>query len=119
MKIQKRNTFGSPSLLIIAESESDSRLIDECFSDQIPTYIIGKADLSDGYGDHYISLRRMPCLSRDDLGRVVRDAWIQWAKGQLICKPSWTTSYDNLPEDDKEVDRQIGEAIIAALTRKS
>lgn len=49
--------------------------------------------------------------SRDELGRVVRNAWVQWAKQQPDPKPHWLTPYDQLSEADKEADRQIGEAV--------
>ena len=49
--------------------------------------------------------------SRDDLGRVVRDAWIAWARTQPNPKPSWLVPYRDLAEPDKEADRLIGEAV--------
>jgi hypothetical protein len=48
---------------------------------------------------------------RDTLGRIVREAWVRWARTQPNPKPSWLTSYDGLPEPDREADRQIGEAV--------
>jgi hypothetical protein len=50
-------------------------------------------------------------IPRDDLGRMVREAWVRWAKTQPSPKTSWLAPYDDLPEPDKEADRQIGEAI--------
>ncbi len=50
-------------------------------------------------------------IDRDDLGRVVREAWIVWAREQPVVKPSWLVPYDDLPEADKEADRRIGEAV--------
>ncbi len=50
-------------------------------------------------------------LDRDALGRIVRDAWIEWALSQPNPKPSWLVPYDDLSEPDKEADRQIGEAV--------
>lgn len=50
-------------------------------------------------------------ISRDTLGRAVRKAWIQWANDQPEPKPSWFVTYDDLPERDKEADRQIGEML--------
>lgn len=52
---------------------------------------------------------------RDVLGRLVRNAWIRWARTQPHPKPSWLVPYDNLDEADKEADRQIGEAIASAF----
>lgn len=54
-------------------------------------------------------------VDRDVLGRVVRKAWVQWARTQLNAKPSWLVPYDSLTESDKEADRQIGEAVAHAL----
>lgn len=48
---------------------------------------------------------------RDQLGRIVREAWIRWAQQQPSPKPSWLVPYDELSEADKEADRQIGEAV--------
>lgn len=50
-------------------------------------------------------------FDRDTLGRMVREAWVQWAMTQPNPKPSWTIPYEDLAEPDKEADRQIGEAI--------
>jgi hypothetical protein len=55
-------------------------------------------------------------MSRDDLGRLVREAWVRWALTQPSPKPSWLVPYDELSEPDKEADRQIGAALRAALT---
>jgi hypothetical protein len=50
-------------------------------------------------------------FDRDTLGRLVREAWVRWAQTQPNPKPTWLAPYDDLPEPDKEADRQIGEAI--------
>lgn len=50
-------------------------------------------------------------LDRDDLGRLVRAAWVDWAMKQPNPKPSWLLPYDELSEADREADRQIGEAV--------
>ncbi len=49
--------------------------------------------------------------NREDGGRAVRTAWIQWAKTQENPKPSWLTSWEQLAESDKEADRCIWDAI--------
>ena len=54
--------------------------------------------------------RSLP-FSRDEYGRMVREAWVRWAQTQLNPKPSWLVPYDELSEPDKEADRQIGEAV--------
>jgi hypothetical protein len=53
----------------------------------------------------------LPVISREFLGRVVREAWVKWAQQQPNPKPSWLAPYDELSEADKEADRQIGEAV--------
>lgn len=50
-------------------------------------------------------------FDRDTVGRMVREAWVRWAKTQPSPKPSWLVPYDDLNEADKEADRQIGEAV--------
>lgn len=51
--------------------------------------------------------------ARDVLGKVVRDIWIEWAWQQPVAKQSWVTPYEQLAEEDKEVDRRIGERLFA------
>ena len=48
---------------------------------------------------------------REELGQLVRQAWVQWALTQPNPKPSWLVPYGRLDEPDKEADRQIGEAV--------
>jgi hypothetical protein len=48
---------------------------------------------------------------RERLGRIVREAWVRWAKTRPDPKPSWLLSYDELSEPDREADCQIGEAV--------
>ncbi len=50
-------------------------------------------------------------FDREQLGRMVREAWVDWARTQPNPKPSWLVPYDELSEPDKEADRQIGERI--------
>lgn len=49
--------------------------------------------------------------NRDLFGRLVRDAWVQWALEQPNPKASWLVPYDELSEPDKEADRRIGECV--------
>lgn len=49
-------------------------------------------------------------VDRDAGGRIVRQAWVEWALEQPNRKPSWLVPYDELSEPDKEVDRRIYEA---------
>lgn len=50
-------------------------------------------------------------FTRDELGRMVREAWVRWALTLPDPKPSWLAPYHMLDEVDKEADRQIGEAV--------
>lgn len=52
-------------------------------------------------------------LNREDGGRLVRDAWIRWARQQPNPKPSWLVEWDDLPEADKEADRCIWDEVSA------
>jgi hypothetical protein len=47
----------------------------------------------------------------ETLGKRVREVWIMWAKEQPNPKDSWLTSWEELSEPDKEVDRRIGIAL--------
>jgi hypothetical protein len=60
MKLTKRKFAGSDVswLVLIAENESESAMIDETLGCcNLPIIIAGEVDLSDGYGEHYIRLR--------------------------------------------------------------
>lgn len=48
---------------------------------------------------------------REQLGQIVREVWIAWAKEQPAPKPSWLVPWESLSEPDKEVDRRIGERL--------
>lgn len=69
--------------------------------------------------------KAIPDISdRDQLGRLVREAWVGWAGKQSRPKASWLVPYDELTELDKEADRCIGEhlllvAVPAALAYKA
>jgi transcriptional regulator with XRE-family HTH domain len=58
--------------------------------------------------------RPLPC-TRDVLGRLVRAAWVRWARQQQEPKAEWLLSYDEIGEDQREVDCQIGEAVARAV----
>lgn len=51
---------------------------------------------------------------REAGGRIVREAWIRWARTHPDPKPSWLVPYDELSEHDREADRQIYEACVAS-----
>lgn len=61
----------------------------------------------------------MDNVSRETLGRVVRDAWIAWAEEQPNAKPSWLVPWDLLAEPDKEADRRIGQAVKDYVSRET
>ena len=48
---------------------------------------------------------------REFLGRIVRSAWVAWAKEQPVPKQSWLLPWAELSESQKEADRRIGEAV--------
>src|ERR1700730_16063496 len=50
-------------------------------------------------------------FERDELGRLVREAWVRWALTQPNPKQTWLVPYNELEECDKEADRHIGESI--------
>lgn len=58
--------------------------------------------------------------SDEELGRMVRDTWVAWAREQpdTADHPSWTRLWDALSERDKDADRRIGRALfdLGALT---
>lgn len=49
----------------------------------------------------------------EELGKLVREVWIEWAQKQPNCKDSWLVRWDGLSEPDKEVDRLIGSRLFA------
>lgn len=57
-------------------------------------------------------------INRDQLGELVRLAWIEWAIEQPDPKSSWLVPYQDLPEADKEVDRRIGEFVAGVLRKQ-
>lgn len=48
---------------------------------------------------------------REVLGRIVRRAWVEWAREQPNPKASWLVPYEELSEADKDADCRIGEAV--------
>jgi len=55
--------------------------------------------------------------SREALGRVVRQVWVEWAREQPNPKPSWLTPWEDLDDGQREVDMRIGEALFTAGKR--
>ena len=58
-------------------------------------------------------------MTPDDLGRLVRKTWVEWAHGQPAPKSSWLMPWEDLPEPDREVDRRIGVAVVVAVLRET
>jgi len=56
----------------------------------------------------------------EQLGKVVRDAWVKWAKTRPEAKPSWLVEWEALPSSDpqREVDILIGQAVSNFLLEK-
>lgn len=52
-------------------------------------------------------------LNRERLGQIVREVWVECAKTLDDPKPSNLLSWDELDEWNKEVDRKIGERVVA------
>lgn len=55
-------------------------------------------------------------MTRDDLGKAVRDGWVKWAKTQPDPKSSWLVPWEDLNETDREADRCIGDGLVAYLS---
>lgn len=53
--------------------------------------------------------------SHEELGRVVRETWVAWAREQPDCKPSWLVPWDELDAGQREVDMRIGAGVVKAL----
>jgi hypothetical protein len=53
----------------------------------------------------------------DDLGKLVRDTWIEWAKEQSNPKASWIVPYEGLSQPDKVADIRTGTADEEACTK--
>jgi hypothetical protein len=51
---------------------------------------------------------------REQRGRLVRETWVTWAKRHRSPKKSWLVGWDDLDEDQREVDMLIGEAVAEA-----
>jgi hypothetical protein len=47
-------------------------------------------------------------------GRLVRRNFVRWAREQRNPKPSWLLKWDEIDDDQREVDMRIGEAVAAA-----
>jgi hypothetical protein len=50
---------------------------------------------------------------REELGKLVRDTWVAWAREQANAKLTWLLRWDQLDAGQREVDMRIGEAVAA------
>ena len=51
-------------------------------------------------------------VTREELGRKVREQWIAWARsGTVVPKPHWLLPYDSLAPPEQEADNLIGEEL--------
>lgn len=53
-------------------------------------------------------------MTREELGRQVRQVWVTWAREQTDPKPSWLMPWEDLDDGQREVDMRIGEALVKA-----
>lgn len=51
----------------------------------------------------------MKDLDREELGKIVRWAWVEYCLEIHDTKPSHIAPWEELPEQDKEADRRIGD----------
>lgn len=57
-------------------------------------------------------------IDRESLGKIVRRAWVNWAKEQENPPAEWLTPWSELEEKYQEADRRIGEAVQRAILRE-
>lgn len=57
-------------------------------------------------------------MDREQLGREVRNVWVAFAKEQHDPKPAHLVGWDELDENNKEVDRRIGEHIAQLVAQE-
>lgn len=50
--------------------------------------------------------------AREARGRLVREAWVAWAKQHPSPKPYWLVPWDEMGPYDQEADRRIGDAFM-------
>jgi len=58
-------------------------------------------------------------MDREQLGRVVREAWVAFKREEVAAGQSvdarHLVPWEELPEREKEIDRRIGEAVARAI----
>lgn len=53
-------------------------------------------------------------VTREELGRKVREQWIAWARQQQSPRETWTIPYDHLHPDIREAACRVGEELFCA-----
>jgi len=56
-------------------------------------------------------------MDREQLGRLVRETFVRQASRRPDAKPSHLVPWERMPEEERETDRLIGEAVAAAAVR--
>lgn len=56
-------------------------------------------------------------MSREDVGKLVRQTWIDYCREIGDTKPSHLAPWEELSEQDKEADRRIGDAVVNAYKK--
>jgi hypothetical protein len=54
-------------------------------------------------------------IDREELGKLVRKVWMEWAREQLDAKQDWLDPWETLSPRIKDVDCRIGEAVQQAV----
>jgi len=102
-------------------------LIAEVLDSYTPEHIDATCSMRNNLGTRLASFRQQHEEARatppaedsghtaDTLGRIVRDAWVAWAKRQPDPKPSWLIPWDECDEQTKDADRWIGIHVAAYL----
>lgn len=54
-------------------------------------------------------------MNREELGKIVRQTWIDYCVSIGDTKPSHLIPWDELSEIDREADRRIGEALFRTV----
>ena len=55
----------------------------------------------------------MLAKNREDGGKLVRKAWLDWCQEQQVTKESWLLPWEKMDDWDREFDRRIWDEITA------
>jgi len=55
----------------------------------------------------------------EELGKLVRSTWVNWAKSLPLAKQSWLTPWEELDDQQKEIDRLLGKTVWEAALASS